>query len=205
MIIIGSTYGNWKALQEVEKINRKSQFLCVCDCGEQKIVRKDDLIKSSSKYCRKCRHASVALSAGDIFGQWTVIREVEAAEKRKHYEVQCSCGNKKILKGIRLRFGDSLKCRVCGSTKHGMAYSTTYSSWGNMHQRCYNENHTAYKWYGGKGIKICDRWHEFSLFLLDMGERPDKTEIDRIDPNKNYEPGNCQWISHENNLKKITK
>lgn len=71
--------------------------------------------------------------------------------------------------------------------------SRTYRTWQNMWTRCRNPNHPAYKNYGGRGITVCDRWKSFASFLEDMGERPPRLCIGRIDNNKGYYKENCRW------------
>jgi hypothetical protein len=85
--------------------------------------------------------------------------------------------------------------------RHGLTKTPIHMRWVGLVGRCTQPTHTRYKYYGGRGITICDRWR-FSLlaFLEDMGYPPTpKHEIDRIDNNKGYEPGNCHWVTHGEN------
>lgn len=86
---------------------------------------------------------------------------------------------------------------------HGMSGSPEYMSWSRMKQRCYNPNHSNYHNYGGRGIRVCKRWREsFSAFYEDMGPKPAPDyQIDRINNDGNYEPGNCRWITPTENLR----
>lgn len=78
---------------------------------------------------------------------------------------------------------------------HGMSSTSTYRIWQAMFQRCTNPNHESYHLYGGRGIKVCKRWHRFENFLADMGERPAGMSIERENNSKGYGPRNCRWAT----------
>jgi hypothetical protein len=70
-----------------------------------------------------------------------------------------------------------------------------YETWVTMRKRCFNPNCKGYSNYGGRGITVCDRWNDFTLFVEDMGERPEGYTLEREDTDGNYEPSNCVWAT----------
>lgn len=88
-------------------------------------------------------------------------------------------------------------------TTHGLSYSVEYNAWRNAVARCHNVDHHAYKNYGARGIHVCDKWrYDVAAFCADIGKRPDGGyEIDRIDNNKGYEPGNVRWATVKENIR----
>lgn len=139
---------------------------------------------------------------GQRFGDLTVI---EPADTDRHNRIiwrcSCACGAIHLAASGKLRCGDAKSCGCKqGGVIHGHArnktrgYSRTYQSWRGMRGRCLDPSHKAYKDYGGRGITICDQWREsFEVFLSDMGLRPPSTTLGRIDNERGYGPGNCEW------------
>ena len=88
---------------------------------------------------------------------------------------------------------------------HGMSRTPEYRVWVGMRARCYHPKTRGYDRYGGRGIQVCKQWKiSFTAFIQDVGPRPDKGyDLARKDPNKGYEPGNCEWQRHEVNMKHL--
>ena len=83
-----------------------------------------------------------------------------------------------------------------GHKHHGLSRTPTHNSWAAMKQRCTDPHHKSYNTHGGgAGIHVCESWMNFRNFLRDMGIRPDGAQLERMDRNKGYEPGNCHWAT----------
>ncbi len=151
---------------------------------------------------------------GRVVGRLTVIGPAPRVEKRPlRWVARCECGVVKEYCGQNLRRAITRSCgclksdvtgaRNIANTKHGQSKRNTsapsreYNSWSQMICRCENPKHQAYDRYGGRGIAVCDRWRKsFEDFFADMGARPPKTSLDRIDTNKGYDLSNCKWSTH---------
>jgi len=119
----------------------------------------------------------------------------------------CSCGiHKKITKSA-LASGGTTSCGCYNKevvsklfTTHGEAGTSTYKIWGGMVNRCHNPKNASFKWYGALGISVCKAWRDsYVRFFSDMGVRPVKAQIDRIDVRGDYELSNCRWVSNREN------
>lgn len=145
---------------------------------------------------------------GKKFGKLRVIDRVEGC-KRVYFNVECDCGTKKAVQSRHLLSGAVVSCgchRKTNSTSHGMHKTRPYKIWHGMITRCTNPNRKEYKNYGGRGIVVCEMWHDFRNFWEDMKDGySDGLSIDRIDNDGDYEPGNCRWSTQKEQARNTSK
>lgn len=137
---------------------------------------------------------------GQRFGRLTVLEFAGRKNRHRYWKCRCSCGAVKIIEGSHLKCG---KAKSCGClhkeimTIHNGSKTKEFWVWAVMKQRCLNPRNKYYKYYGGRGITVCDRWMLFKNFIADMGKCPLGLQIDRIDNDGNYEMGNCRWTDRK--------
>jgi hypothetical protein len=147
---------------------------------------------------------------GKTFGRWTVLENVGSRNNSRLWKCLCACGTEKLVVSGNLVSGASASCGCLTvestrkrSTTHGHTkdgkLTPEYQSWKAMLKRCTEVNGKSYVNYGGRGIKVCERWsNSFEDFFEDIGEKPTlKHTLDRIDVNGNYEPSNCKWSTYQ--------
>ena len=131
----------------------------------------------------------------DFLGMWSGHLYVEGV---------CDCGNVKAFKLAALKSGNTKTCGFCKILRpvDSRRYNSdgkrtpTYTSWRAMKERCDNEKSSHYENYGGRGIFYDPRWVDFNNFYNDMGERPEKHTLDRIDVHQPYCKENCRWLGY---------
>lgn len=137
---------------------------------------------------------------GNVYGNLTVIQFAYIKNLKTYWSCRCSCTGTKIGRSDMLKNGKTNSCgckifehKSTSSRTNGSRENQLYVTWQCMRQRCNNPNYTDYCNYGGRGIKVCERWNDFVNFQKDMGIRPEGYTLDRKDNNEDYCPENCIW------------
>lgn len=139
---------------------------------------------------------------GQQIGRWTVLGYAGIDGGQARWHCRCECGTVSSVNGAYLRSGQSRSCGCLGielRTTHGMYGTPLYRVWAAMLRRCENPKVERYPRYGGRGISVCERWHNFQFFyddiMREIGPRPKGKTLDRINNDGNYEPGNVRWAT----------
>lgn len=193
----------WRIIEETDC---GKKLKAICSCGFEKDICKRTYNRGLSKRCKSCASSRNKVDlTGKEFDSLTVVKELERGKyNQRRWLCECSCGNVietrqdalvktqgvDLCKECKIRRKN--KIALCRLTDHRL-----YVTWKGMKDRCYNTNATDYKYWGGKGIKVCDRWLEsFENFLEDTWDSFEEGKtLDRIDGNKDYCKENCRWAT----------
>lgn len=148
--------------------------------------------------------------SGHRFGKLVAICDIGRTKRGRVWKCRCDCGGETTSVSTYLKNGHKRSCgclhaesaKVAGqkqrthghTSKDRKRTASEYHAWASMKSRCLNPNTASFKRYGARGIKVCERWMDFTNFYADMGEKPSpKHSLERLDTNGNYEPSNCVW------------
>lgn len=216
---VGTRFWRLVTIGEVHKDTAGKPCVMVrCDCGRSEPfpIRTSALL-NSKRPTRSCGCAHLSdVPVGTRFGHQvtTSLPRSETRDDGKPNEVlldvRCDCGSDRPVLVKNLLNGDSKSCG-CATDHHayrGLSkqHPALYRCWTNMRERCLNPRNAAYRFYGGKGVTVCGEWRDavtgfpaFAAWAMDQAYEPGLT-IDRIDPDRNYEPGNCRWLTARENI-----
>ena len=214
-ISAGDKFGRWTALEGYDP--RNPRILVRCECGRKKRVLGSNLVTGRTNGCRSCATKFATrppiplyMAAGDVYNRFTVLKDVETSAG--FALVRCSCPDRTV-KEVRATAVKNGRTKSCGCLKreriviHGLSGHPLRGVYHGMKARCLNPKAPGFKDYGGRRIPITifEPWLDLATFIKDIeqeiGPRPEGRassgrpfyELDRIDPDGNYEPGNVRW------------
>ena len=213
--MVGLTFGMLTVVERAGSKGRKSLWLCRCACGSATTAEAYDLTSGRKKSCG-CRKNAAPRPAKNIrdmtglrFGKWTVVERAGYKHGDVAWLCRCECGTERTHAGQNLRRGRTNSCGcaqqqprvVHGHARKGVV-SSTYVTWQAMVKRCEYPGRWNFKYWGGRGVTVCERWRRgdgkrsgFELFYADMGPKPFGLSLDRIDNDLGYGPSNGRWTT----------
>jgi hypothetical protein len=195
IVRVGEVYGHWT----VAETGPANLALVRCACGTERRIPRNGL---ASGHSRSCGCAKLSTVVGSRYGRLTVLELVVPSMAR----CACDCGTETVVDRGNMRAGRTTSCGCLrlersaeASRTHGLTKTREYRIWTGLITRCENPRVRCFPRYGGRGIKVCDRWRGqdgFPNFLADMGRRPSpQHSVDRKDSNGDYTPDNCRWAT----------
>lgn len=215
--IIGQTYGKLHIDSYSHKVGYDKYYNCTCECGNKVVVLGNNIVRGKTKSCG-CGRFKPAINRIDRTGQKYNMLTCIMSEKKDgalYWLCRCDCGRETWVRGSNLVSGAVKSCGCIMDHQnrvHGMSHTRIHRIWSKMQERCYNANKDTYKYYGGRGIEVCDEWRGTEGFIRFMewafnNGYSDELTIDRINVDGNYCPENCRWadkITQANNTR-VTK
>lgn len=203
--------GQLTVLHRAPNLGQRAAWACACACGTQIAVRAESLLTANTRSCgcwkrseAKRRREKPKPQPGDRFGRLTVLAFLGKQTRYPRVRCQCDCGQITEPHWYNLKSGNTRSCGCWHEeiisarfTTHGRSRTPEYVAWKQLKTRCLLATGKDFPLYGGRGIRVCDRWRSsFANFLADMGPRPTPGHsMDRIDPEGHYEPTNCRWAT----------